>query len=238
VWPAGLAQQALLGLAIAVAAARAYRPVLTGRLPSRPALTGIEVRQGLCYLVIGAAQAACVALLWRAGPAGPTPPAMLPLLVAVPMLEALIGWHAAQLDPTPPRRAPAQPVKARPPGGVTVATVAGLIPPLAVGIAFAVAAYRLPYGLSAQDGVRDLLLSLAGGTLLGGVFAVTLLVAVRGHTATAATLAVATPLLTAVAPALPAAASRLPTVVAILSATYLIGLLAVAHTALDHRRTS
>jgi hypothetical protein len=240
-WPPGVPGHLLLGVAVAVAAARAFRPALLRGLPRRPALTAVELRRALCYLVIGTAQAACVALLWRTGPVAATPPAVLPLLAAVPMLEALIGWHTGQLDAALDD-AESSSAYARHVRNVTVVTVAGLCPPLAVGVALAAAAYRLPYGLSAQHGARDLVLSLAGGVLLGGVLAVTLLLAAHGRTAAAAVLAAAPPTLSAMAPVLavvwPAVPGPdlLPTIVAILAVTLLLGLPAVARTALDHRR--
>ena len=242
-WPPHVPGYALLGLAIAAATVRAFRPALVRHARRRPPLTRAELRRGLCYGIIGAAQAGCVALLWRTGPPGATLPAVLPLLAAVPLLAALVAWHTGQVgagpDGTGGDRAYAGHLR-----WVTVVTVAGLLPPLAIGLALAAAAYRLPYGLSHAPGARDLVLSLAGGTLLGGVLAVTLLLAARGRTATAATLAAAAPLLTSAAHALPASVAPpltsdlLPTAVAILAATLLVGLPAVAHTALDHRRTS
>jgi hypothetical protein len=121
---------------------------------------------------------------------------------------------------------------------VAIVTVAGLVPPLAAGAALAVAAYRLPYGLSTMAGTRDGVLALAAGTLLGGVFAITFLLAARGRTALAATLAAAPPLVTVAAPLLPLPLpNRLPLLVVVLTATHLVGLLTVAHTAADHRRT-
>jgi hypothetical protein len=126
--------------------------------------------------------------------------------------------------------------------------VAGLLPPLAIGVALAAAAYRLPYGMSAYTDARDVVLALAGGTLLGGVFAVTLLLAARGRIAAAAAVAATPPLLTSLLPLLPAhllavlclsgTSDLLAIIVAILAVTHLVGLLAVAHTAVDHRRTS
>jgi hypothetical protein len=239
-WPPGTPEHLLLGAAIVTAAGRAYRPALTRSAPPRPAPTVTEIRQASWYAAIGAAQTGCVVLLWLSGPAGVTPPALLPLLVAVPMLEALVGWHTDQLD-VGLDRVESHAGYAAHVRGVTVVTVAGLLPPLGVGLALAVAAYRLPYGLSAHDGARDLVLSLAGGTLLGGVFAATLLLAGGGRTAQAAVLAALPAVLTAVVAALPwhrPGTGLLPTVVAVLAVTLLVGLPAVARTSLDHRRTS
>ena len=82
------------------------------------------------------------------------------------------------------------------------------------------------------------MLVVAGGILLSGVLAVTLLLVARGRTGVAATLAVVpalAPLAARVVPTLPAA---LPTVVALLAAVHLAGLPIVARTTADPRRTS
>jgi hypothetical protein len=250
-WSAGVPTTALLPAAILLAASRAYRPVISRPVPRAAALATADLRRAGSYLVIGAAQAGCVILLRHTGAGGTPPPAMLPLLAAVPVLEALVGWHAAQLD-AGLDTFDSEPAYARHVREVTAVTVAGLLPPLAVGTALAVAAYRLPYGLSGATGAREVVLALAGGTLLGGVFAATLLLAARGRTASAAGLAAAPLLLTLAAGAapvlgpagtwLPVTATGtpdlLPIAVILLAVTHLAGLLAVALTALDHRRTS
>jgi hypothetical protein len=244
-WSQRVPTAALLPAAMALAAVRAYRPLIGRGMPQPVAPTRAELRRAGCYLVIGAAQAGCVALLWRTGAAGTPPPAVLPLLAAVPMLEALVGWHAGQveagLDGFDTVDAYAGHLRT-----VTAVTVAGLVPPFAVGIALAVAAYRLPYGLSAHHASRDVVLALAGGTLLGGVFAATLLLAARGRPAAAAVVAAAPLVLTGAAPTAPSgwlpsigtAPDLLPIVITLLAVTHLVGLLAVAYTAGDHRRTS
>jgi peptidoglycan biosynthesis protein MviN/MurJ (putative lipid II flippase) len=95
-----------------------------------------------------------------------------------------------------------------------------------MGVALAVAAYR--------TAATEEVLALAGGTLLGGVFAITYLLAARGRTGIAAAVAIAPPLLT---PALKTlAAGLLPDAVGALAVTHVAGLLAVALTARDHRR--
>jgi hypothetical protein len=194
------------------------------------------VRRGFGLLIVGAAQASCVALLWRAGPAGVTSPGALPLLAAVPVLEALVAWHIRQVD-AGLDLSESDADYARHVRGVAIVTVAGLLPPLTAGAALAVAAYRLPYGLSTMADARDGVLALAAGTLLGGVFAATFLLAARGRTALAAILAAA-PLATLAAPLVPLGLpDRLPFLVVVLTATHLVGLLTVAHTAADHRRT-
>jgi hypothetical protein len=224
----------LLPAAITVAAIRAYRPVIGRSLPRRPPLDRAVLRRGFGYLLIGAAQGGCVVLLWRAGPAGATSPAALPLLAAVPVLEALVGWHIRQvesgLDAAESNRDFRRHVR-----GVTAVTVAGLVPPLAAGAALALASYKLPYGAANRDGV----LALAAGTLLGGVFAATFLLAARRRTGIAATLAAFAPLAIAALPLLPGPPpDRLPAIVAVFAATHLVGLMAVALTAADHRRSS
>ena len=241
-WPgsaaAALPINTLLPAAIVVAAVRAFRPADAVR-PTRGARAGrpgAELRRGGGYLIIGASQAICVGLLWQAGPSGSTVPFWLPLLLAVPILEALIGWHTDQVDVDPAElRTGAD--YGRHVRGVTVITVAGLLPPLAVGCALAVAAYRMPAGLAAVQGTPAGVLELAGGTLLGGVFAITFLLAARTRTGLAATVAATPPLAVAALPLLPmASAGALPDAVAVLAATHVAGLLVVASTAADQRR--
>ena len=206
----------LLPAAIVVALVRAFRPAMIcgTRRPIR--LTRPELRRAAAYLVIGASQAISVGLVWRAGPSGSTAPFWLPLLLAVPILEALIGWST---EAGPRRR------------GVTAVTLAGLLPPLALGVALAV--------FAARTEARAEVLALAGGTLLGGVFAVTYLLAARGRTGIAATMAIAPPLLTVALRILPLpAAGSLPDAVGVLVVTHLAGLLTVALTAADPRRSS
>lgn len=233
-WASPVPVGTLLPAAVTIAAVRAYRPVIGRSLPRRAPLDRRVLRRGLGHLLIGAAQAACVVLVWRAGPPGSPSPAALPLLAAVPVLEALVAWHIRQIDAGLDRAE--SPVDfARHVRGVNLVTVAGLLPPLAAGAALAVAAYRLPYGPATRDGV----LALAAGTLLGGLFAATFLLAARRRTGIAATLATAAPAAIAALPLVPhPAIGRLPAIVAVLAATLLVGLLAVALTAADHRRTS
>ncbi|MCU7723667.1 hypothetical protein ODJ79_08085 [Actinoplanes sp. KI2] len=215
----------LLPAAIVVALVRAFRPAMIcgSRRPIR--LTRPQLRRAAAYLVIGASQAISVGLVWRAGPSGSTAPFWLPLLLAVPILEALIGWST---EAGPRRR------------GVATVTLAGLLPPLALGVALALVAARTE--------ARAEVLALAAGTLLGGVFAVTYLLAARGRTGIAATVAIAAPLLTVALKIIPltvtlkilplTATGPLPDAVGALAVTHLAGLLAVALTAADHRRTS
>lgn len=201
----------LLPAAIVVALVRAFRPAMLPGTRRSFRLTRPELRRAAGYLVIGASQAIAVGLVWRAGPSGSTAPFWLPLLLAVPILEALIGWHTeAGADPAGRR-------------GVTLVTIALLLPPLAAGCALAIGDVLAP----------------AGGMLLGGVFAITYLLAARGRTGLAATLAAAPPLATTALKILPLpAAGPLPDAVGVLAATHVAGLLAVALTVADHRRAS
>ncbi|PRY31195.1 hypothetical protein [Pseudosporangium ferrugineum] len=219
----------LLPIVVGIAAARAFRPAFgaspVGRL--RPG----DLRHGAVRLLLGAAQATCVALLWRAGPPTATSPAVLPLLAAGPVLEALIGWHRRQVDAGLDAAESDEEFRTHL-GGVTVVTVAALVPPLAAGIAVAVAAYRLPVGTAG-------VLEFAGGILLSGVLAITLLLGWRGRTGVATLLAAAPPAAALAVPLVPALPpDPLPTVVVILAATHLAGLLLVARTAADPRRMS
>ncbi|AGZ45557.1 hypothetical protein [Actinoplanes friuliensis] len=222
----------LLPIAIAAAATRAFRPAL-GRTAT-VGLCAADLRGTAGRLLLGAGQAGCAALLWRAGPPAATSPAVLPLLAAAPVLEALIGWHRRQvqagLDVAESDEEFREHV-----GGVTLVTVAALLPPLAAGLALSLGAYQLPGGI---EGAREVVLALAGGILLSGVLAITLLLAAHGRTAVAALLAVAPPLAAVATPLVPVLPpDPLPTVVAILAATHLVGLLTVAQTAADPRRT-
>ena len=229
----------LLPLAIAAAATRAFRPAWErppkagGRTRSAAIdLRADDLRGVAGRLVLGAGQAACAALLWHAGPPAATSPAVLPLVATVPVVEALIAWHRRQVEAGLDLSESAEEFRAHV-GDVTVVAVAALLPPLATGAALALAAYRLPGG-----GAREGVLVFAGGVLLSGVLALTLLLAARGRTAVAAALAVAPPLAAAATPLVPALPpDPLPTVVAILAATHLVGLLTVAHAAADPRRT-
>ena len=233
--------ETLLPAVIVAAAIRAFRPALlpaelTGTAGRAPRLTAADRRRGVAYLVIGAAQAVCVALLWRAGPAVMPLPAALPLVLAVPLLEGLIGWHTARLDAgldSAETRAELD----RHVRNVTAITLAGLLPPLAAGCGLLAAAYRLPYGISGVPGARDAVLALAAGTLLGGVFAVTFLLAARFRHGIAAALAAIPPAAAAVLALNAPPAGLLPAAVAVLAATHLAGLLIVALTAADLRRT-
>ncbi|MFI1989387.1 hypothetical protein [Actinoplanes sp. NPDC020271] len=229
----------LLPATVVVVLVRAFRPaVVPGRRCRIPRLSAVERRRGIAYLVIGVSQALCVALLWRAGPDVTPSLVALPLLLAVPMLEALIGWHTARIDAGLDSAETVADLD-RHVRNVTVITLAGLLPPLAAGGALALAAYRLPYQISHLGITQPAVLALAAGTLLGGVFAITFLLAARSRTGIAATLAAAPSLATVALPLLPQPdAGPLPLAVAVLAATHVAGLLIVALTAADLRRTS
>ena len=232
-WAARVPVVLLLPMAVAAATFRAFRPAF--RRTATLDLRGTDLRGAAGRAVLGAGQAACAVLLWQAGPPGATSPAVLPLLAAGPVLEALVGWHRRQVESSLDVAETDQEHRAYV-GGVTVVTVAALLPPLAAGLALAVAAYRLPVEIV---GARTGVLAVAGGLLLSGVLAITLLLAARRRTALAALLAVAPPLAAIVTPLVPALPpDPLRTVVVILAATHLIGLLTVAHTAADPRRKS
>ncbi|MEU7901921.1 hypothetical protein [Actinoplanes sp. NPDC049118] len=223
----------LLPVAIAVAAFRAFRPAFSSG--ASVGLRACDLRGFAGRLVLGVGQAGCAVLLWRAGPPAATSPAVLPLLAAVPVLEALIGWHRRQVEAGLDVAESDQEFREHV-GGVNLVTIAALLPPLAAGLALMLGAYRLPAGL---QGAREGVLAFAGGILLSGVLAVTLLLAARNRTVVAAVLAVAPPLAAVATPLVPALPpDPLPTVVAILAATHLVGLLTVAQTAADPRRTS
>jgi hypothetical protein len=233
--------QTLLPAVIVAAAIRAFRPavlpaVLSTPVGPRPRLTAADRRRAVAYLVIGAAQAVSVTLLWRGGPAVMPLPAALPLLLAVPLLEGLIGWHTHRLDAGLDSAETPEEFD-RHVRNVTAITLAGLVPPLAAGCGLLVAAYRLPYGFSGVPGARDAVLALAAATLLGGVFAVTFLLAARSRHGIAATLAAIPPVAAAVLALSAPPAGLLPAAVAVLAATHLAGLLIVALTAADLRRT-
>jgi hypothetical protein len=233
--------QTLLPAMIVAVAIRAFRPavlpaVLSTTVGPRPRLTAADRRRAVAYLVIGAAQAVSVTLLWRGGPAVMPLPAALPLLLAVPLLEGLIGWHTHRLDAGLDSAETPEEFD-RHVRNVTAITLAGLVPPLAAGCGLLVAAYRLPYGFSGVPGARDAVLALAAATLLGGVFAVTFLLAARSRHGIAATLAAIPPVAAAVLALSAPPAGLLPAAVAVLAATHLAGLLIVALTAADLRRT-
>ncbi|HTF10131.1 MAG TPA: hypothetical protein VK659_18360 [Asanoa sp.] len=230
----------LLGAAVGLAAARAFVPALRldrARVPAHTSLAAV-----LAYLAIGAGQAGAFLLVWRLvpGEGGTPPPATVPLLLAVPLIEVFIGWHAASaangLDTYDDVAAYRRHLR-----GLGTVTLAALLPPLAIGAALVVAAFRLPYELSRHPDARALVLAVAAGVLLAGGWAATLLLATRGRLLLAAFLALA-PVAFAVVPvagwlvAVPGGGVDsliqvlLPATVAGLAATSVLGLAATAHT--------
>ncbi|GIF59303.1 hypothetical protein [Asanoa iriomotensis] len=232
----------LLGAAVGLAAARAFAPALRRDPPE--ARVGARAPFGavVAYVLIGAGQAGAFLLVWRLvpGDGAAPPPATVPLLLAVPLIELFVAWHAAGaaagLDLYDDVAAYRRHLRA-----LGAATLAGLVPPLAVGAALLVAAFRLPYELSRHPDARALVLSLAAGALLAGAWAATLLLATRGRLLLAALLALA-PVAFAVVPvagwlvAVPGGSVHsliqvmLPATVAGLAATSVLGLAAAAHT--------
>jgi hypothetical protein len=234
----------LLGAAVGLAAARAFAPALRRDPPEARIAPRAPVGAVVAYLLIGAGQAGAFLLVWRLAPgegAAP-PPATVPLLLAVPLIELFVAWHAtsaaAGLDLYDDVAAYRRHLRA-----LGAATLAGLVPPVAVGAALLVAAFRLPYELSRHPDARALVLAVAAGVLLAGSWAATLLLATRGRLLLAALLALA-PVAFAVVPvtgwlvAVPAGGVdslvqvMLPATVAGLAATSVLGAAATAHTVL------
>ncbi|GAA1631275.1 hypothetical protein [Actinoplanes couchii] len=239
---AGLAEAALvpvetmLPAAIVATAVRAFRPaVLTAGRARVPRLTPAEHRRGVAHAVVGAAQAVCVTLLWQGCPAV-MPLPVAPLLLAVPLMEGLIGWHTARVDAALDSAESTQQFD-RHVRNITAITLAALVPPFAAGCGLLVAAYRLPAGLADLPVAREAVLALAAGTLLSGIFAITFLLAARSRHGIAATLAGIPPLAATALALFAAPAGLLPATVALLAATHLAGLIIVALTAADLRRT-
>lgn len=217
-----------LAYAIGLTALALFAVIALGA-PRRPA-GSVPVR-----LLTALGQAGAVILVWRAAPGTP-PPAAVPLVLAVPLLELLVGWHAARsataLDAYDDLRAFRREVR-----DLATVTVGALVPPLVIGVALGAAAYQLPYRLSGHPQVRATVLGLAAGLLLGGVLAVTLLLSARGRPRAAAVVAAGPVALTAgLAAAVPFFGWRgvlLPCAVATLAVTYLLGLVATAHAVFD-----
>ncbi len=220
----------LLPAAIVVALVRAFRPaMLPGGHRRRGGPARSELRRAGGYLVIGASQAICVgaALAGR----------------AVRGDRAVLAAAAARgADPRGADRLAHRPGRGRAGGqrGVTVRHAGRRCCRRSRWAArWPSAAYRLPTAFAEPAGARAGVLALAGGTLLGGVIAITFLLAARGRTVVAAALAAAPPLATAALKLLPLpAAGSLPNAVGVLAVTHLAGLLVVALTAADHRRPS
>ncbi|MEV4538330.1 hypothetical protein AB0J82_31575 [Asanoa sp. NPDC049518] len=233
---AGVVPAWALGAAIGLAAARAFAPALRRDAPGARVPVRTPVGAVVAYALVGAGQAGSFLLVWRLEQGA----AAVPLLLAVPLIELFVGWHAAGaaegLDLYDDVAAYRRHLRA-----LGVATLAALVPPLAIGAALVVAAFRLPYELSRHPDARALVLSAAAGALLAGAWAATLLLATRGRLMLAALLALA-PVAFAAVPvagwlvAVPTGNADsliqvlLPATVAGLAATSVLGIAATAHT--------
>jgi hypothetical protein len=194
---------------------RAFRPAIgrsTGGRPASPRLGWDDLGRAIAYLLVGLGQSSAFALVWLSSSEGKMvgatamPPATAPLLLAVPLIEIMVGWHEARasdgLDAYDDRHAHRRHVRK-----LAVVTLTALLPPLAVGLALGASAHRLPFGLSSHAAVRGLVLGVASGVLLAGVFAVTLLLTARRRLVTAAVFATCPAGLAAALAASPVAAA-------------------------------
>ena len=261
-WPAGwpVRPEALLLGGIALTFVRAFRHLYARASGHGARIGGPEVARALAYLIIGLGQSLAFVLVWRAAPGGRiAPPAAVPLLAAVPMIEVFVGWHTAQvavgLEAYDDRLAYHRDLRR-----VATLTIAALLLPHLAGTALSVAAYRLPYGISTHPDARGLVLALASGVLLAGVFAVVLLLATRRQVITAALLASAPVVLTVAVVAADVrwgmaglrggpddalwsgcasgcalSGALLPTIAVALMVVYAIGLILAGHTLFDPR---
>jgi hypothetical protein len=247
---------------IGVVAARGFAPALRrGRAGRGAAGRGLPrqwaagapyryradgLRRWAAHLGLGLGQVAMVAMAWRVGqavaaPAGP-PPVLLPLVLALPVIEVWVGWHlvrvAAGLAGDDRERHQRQ---VRELGWTTLTA---LLPPLVAGAALAGTAVRLPFGLSRHPDATGLVLSMAAGVLLAGVVAVGRLLSGRDRPGLAAAVTaapvVATPALAAAVPGLAAASltgwgQLLPAAVVALGVAYAAGLVLAAYVLFDTR---
>jgi hypothetical protein len=186
--------------------------------------------------------AAAVLLAGRAGqpvapPAGVPLAVVLPVLLALPVIEVWIGWHQARVAAGLARYDDRERHR-RYAHRLGRATLAGLLPPLVAGAALAATAHRLPYGLSAHPDAPALVLSAATGVLLAGVIATGRLLAARDRPGLAAAV-LGSPVLAALALAAAApgglvagppagAGPLLPATVVALATGYAAGLVLVA----------
>jgi hypothetical protein len=152
-----------------------------------------SVRPARHLLTVGTGLAASVALVGmtaghEVAPAYGVPPALVPLLFAIPLLEVWIWWHlsrvTAGLVRYDDRVGHLRYVRSL---GWT--TLAALLPPLAAGAALAGTATRLPYGLSAHPDAPALVVAMACGVLLVGVVAIGRLLSARRRPGLAAAVA-------------------------------------------------
>jgi hypothetical protein len=238
-----LPAEPVLLAAIGVLAVRAFAPALrrAGRRPRWPRWPRLaEVRRGGAYLVLGLAQAAAVAAVWgvtqAATPIDGVPPAMVPPLLAVPLIEVLVGWHLARLG-YGLARYDDRDRYLRYLRRLGWTTLVAVLPPLVSGAALAGTAARLPFRLSVHPDAPALVLSLAGGVLLAGVFALGCLLAARHRPGVAALVTggpvLAAPALAAGVPGLAATSlsgwgQLLPATVLALAVAYAAGLVLAA----------
>jgi hypothetical protein len=179
----------------------------------RPALIGTRLILAVAITVAG---------LWLGSSA------VLPALVAVPLAELLVSWqqgHArwglAAYDTVAAWRRHLR--------AVGWATLTALVPPLLVAVALLAASSRLPADLP-QAGPG--LLRAGTGMLLGGGYALILLLAACGRPVTAAGLMLAaTGAAVLIRHTVPAPAPQ----VGLLAIGYLAGLVVAAYTVLDPR---
>ena len=252
-WPVPVALLACAAVPVLVA----YRPA--GRPAAGPGgrLRGRDLGRGALHLAAGLGQALAVVLLWRSV-AGPPPApwalggpgwllAIGPALLAVPLVELLVGWYTARMAAA----LDGYDVRAdfrRHARRLALHVVALLLPGLCTGVVLAAAGYRLPYHLDAHPQVRAGALALAGGVLLGVGFGLVRLLAARRRPGVAAVVAAAPFVLSlgahhaapagwvaCAAPCLPGLATPLPLAVGALFAACLIGLAATGYVLYDHR---
>jgi hypothetical protein len=243
-----LAAELALLAGVALMVARAFVPALRRRgvgAPSRPGAA--ELRRSAAAVALAACQAAAVVLVARSGhaavPAGGVPPALVPLLVALPALELWVGWHLARVTAGLARYDDRdQHVRYVRRLGWT--TLTALLPPLTAGAALAGTATRLPAGLSHHPDAPALVLSMASGVLLAGVVATGWLLSARQRPALAAAVTGA-PVLAALGlhagvPGLPATSltgwgQLLPSVAVGMAVAYAAGLVLAAYVLFDSR---
>jgi hypothetical protein len=233
----------LLLAGVGVALARASAPALRRSGPLRlPRLRGSGSR-----LVFALSQAAVVVVVWRVGhavvPPGGVPPALVPLLLAVPVVEVWVAWHLARVAAGLVRYDDRDRYL-RYARRIGRSTLTGPLPPLAAGAALAGTATRLPYGLSAHPDAPAVVLAMAGGVLLAGVVAVGWLLSARGRRWLAAAvtgapalaiLALSVTVPTRMATSLGGWSQLLPATVIALAVAYAAGLVLVAYVLFDAR---
>jgi hypothetical protein len=176
-WPAAVGLLAALGVLVAVA----FRPAArTAPAPVRRRTWQADLCRALLFGVVGTGQAALLMLVVSGDASSPrVPPELVPLLIAVPLIELTLVWHQRRV-------AAARAVLAsraafdRRLARVTAGTVAALAVPVGAGAGIAVATW---FGARPPGGQ-----ALAAATLLTGVFALCLVLAAYRRAGTAAIL--------------------------------------------------